>query len=314
LKKLRLAAGVIMLIAPLFILFVGYKSDKFSIYLILSLPLIIKGTCEVFRYFTKKGLKSFDNYILANLYGLHKLLFGVCIILAIIIPSFIWLYITNPNKVVGVLGKPQPILFITITSVFSFSILSIVDFFILKSKRFADKENIKQSGKLGETKVINTLESFCEHNHSYEHFHNILLKYQEFDSLLVGEKGIFNIEVKNYSGEKTVINIDSEGNWFKEKYGKKTAIKNPLEQVHRHHQVLESIFHDRYPITDILVIANSDNTIIGSKNTPLNLIKLDALPAFISNYKTRRKLTNTEIDEIIETIHEYKQDSRDSDY
>ena len=84
--------------------------------------------------------------------------------------------------------------------------------------------------------------------------------------------------------------------------------------MHRHHQVLESIFHDRYPITDILVIANSDNTIIGSKNTPLNLIKLDALPAFISNYKTRRKLTNTEIDEIMETIHEYKQDSRDSDY
>lgn len=313
-KKLRLAAGIIILIAPLFILSVGYKSDKFAIYLILSLPLIIKGVCEVIRYYTKKGINSYDNYLLTRLYGLHKVIFGICIALAVAIPSFIWLYVTKPSMVIDAFGEPQPILFISMVSILCYSLLSIVDFFILKSKSFTDKENIRQSGKEGETKVINALEAFCSHNSSYEYFHNILLKYQEFDSILVGEKGIFNIEVKNYSGEKTVITIDSQGNWFKEKYDKKTAITNPLEQVHRHHEVLESIFHDKYHIIDILVIANSDNIIMGSKNTLLNLVKLDALPAFINSYKVRRKLTNNEIDEIVNTIEEYKQDSRDSNY
>jgi len=314
LKKLRLAAGLIILIAPIYILFASYKTDKFTIFFILSLPLIIKGICEVLRYFTRKGIKSFENIILVRLHELHKLILWICIALAALIPAFIWIYITNPNKVIATLGKPMPILFVTIGSIFIFAIISIIDFFILKSKKYADKENIKQSGKIGETKVINALQDFCDHNRSYDFFHNILLKYQEFDSILVGEKGIFNIEVKNFSGEKTVISIDSQGNWFKEKYGKKTAITNPHEQVQRHHEVLESVFHNEYPIIDILVIANSENTIIGSKNTPLNLVKLDALPNFIANFKPRRKLTTHEIDEIIEIIEDHKQSSRESNY
>ncbi len=107
---------------------------------------------------------------------------------------------------------------------------------------------------------------------------------QEFDHLVIGPQGIFNIETKNYAGK---LAIDQNGNWFRIKKGETewTAEENPAQQLFRHHVLLQSIVGDDVPIIDVICMAHPNLVIIGQGNSLIPVVKKDLFADFIVNYK-----------------------------
>ncbi len=119
---------------------------------------------------------------------------------------------------------------------------------------------------------------------------------QEFDHLVIGPQGIFNIETKNYTGKLT---IDQNGNWFRLKKGEIewTAEENPAQQLFRHHVLLQSIVGDSVPIIDVICMAHPNLMISGQGNSLIPVVKKDLLADFIVNYNPVG-LTENEIADI----------------
>ena len=127
---------------------------------------------------------------------------------------------------------------------------------------------------------------------------------QEFDHLVVGPQGIFNIETKNYSGK---LAIDQNGNWFRIKKGEVewSAEENPAQQLFRHHVLLQSIVGDDVPIIDVICMAHPNLMISGQGNSLIPVVKKDLLADFIVNYKTSG-LTKSEIETVCAKINQSK--------
>lgn len=125
-------------------------------------------------------------------------------------------------------------------------------------------------GKYGDDVIILENNSFVDES-------------QEFDHLVIGSQGIFNIETKNYAGK---LAIDKNGNWFRLKKGEKewVAEENPAQQLFRHHMLLQSIVGDNIPIIDIICMAHPNLMIIGQGNSLIPVVKKDLLADFIVNY------------------------------
>lgn len=155
-----------------------------------------------------------------------------------------------------------------------------------------------ESGQKGEKEVVYTL-SWLDKEKKFIVINNITLqcedKKQQFDHIVIGENGIFNIETKSYSGN---ITINEDGNWTREKLGRIEAIENPLFQSQRHHKILNSLLRGKYPIIDIVVLTRKEFTITGVKNTPINVVRVDSLQYFIENYNVEKILSENDIKEI----------------
>lgn len=107
---------------------------------------------------------------------------------------------------------------------------------------------------------------------------------QEFDHLVIGPQGVFNIETKNYSGK---VYIDKSGNWMRLKKGETewTPEENPAQQLFRHHVMLQSILSDQVPIIDVICMSHPSLMISGQENSGIPIIKKDLLADFIVNYQ-----------------------------
>lgn len=127
---------------------------------------------------------------------------------------------------------------------------------------------------------------------------------QEFDHLVIGPQGIFNIETKNYAGK---LAIDQNGNWFRLKKGETewVAEENPAQQLFRHHVLLQSIVGDNVPIIDIICMAHPNLMIAGQRNSLIPVVKKDLLADFIVNYEPVG-LLQTEIADICNKINACK--------
>ncbi|HOK42242.1 MAG TPA: nuclease-related domain-containing protein [Thermoclostridium caenicola] len=156
-----------------------------------------------------------------------------------------------------------------------------------------NEEKIKQAGQEGEKKVAYALK-WLDRNR-FKVFANIRLsdsgEAQEFDSIVIGDKAVFNIEIKNYTGNLT---IDQEGNWYRVVNGHKTGMENPVFQVKRHHKVLNNILEGKIPIVDLIVWANIESVIEGAQYSLVKVIKVDQLTHFIENYDEGRSLSKEE--------------------
>lgn len=119
---------------------------------------------------------------------------------------------------------------------------------------------------------------------------------QEFDHLVIGPQGIFNIETKNYTGK---LSIDQNGNWYRLKKGETewTAEENPAQQLFRHHVLLQSIVGDNISIIDVICMAHPNLMISGQGNSFIPVVKKDLLADFIVNYKSAG-LTASDIENI----------------
>lgn len=127
---------------------------------------------------------------------------------------------------------------------------------------------------------------------------------QEFDHLVIGPQGIFNIETKYYSGK---LKIDQYGNWTRLKKGASEWIPvvNPAQQVFRHHTLLQSITGDQIPIIDIICMAHPELMMTGQEHSQTPVIKCDLLGSFITGYDTKA-LTPEQAEAITARIETHK--------
>lgn len=127
---------------------------------------------------------------------------------------------------------------------------------------------------------------------------------QEFDHLVIGPQGIFNIETKNYAGK---LAIDKAGNWLRMKKGETEwcAEENPAQQIFRHRVLLQSIVGYQIPIIDIICLSHPSIMIAGQENSRIPVIKKDLLADFIVNYRSAG-LTAEQVAMIKRQINGYK--------
>ena len=127
---------------------------------------------------------------------------------------------------------------------------------------------------------------------------------QEFDHLVIGPQGIFNIETKNYSGK---LAIDKAGNWLRMKRGETEwcAEENPAQQIFRHRVLLQSIVGYQIPIIDIICLSHPSIMIAGQENSRIPIIKKDLLADFIVNCRSA-DLTAEQVTMLKCQINSYK--------
>lgn len=305
-RKIRYILAYIMLIGGSHLVYTFYGNRKHLLYFAFSIILILKALLEFLRYFTHKGINSYINKLLKKRTVVSSsiliLSFGMFFILSFYFYKY---FISVPLVIEGwraLLTKAAEI--VDLSAALIFFLIILVDYILLSGKKYQIEDEIIESGKAGENLVYRELKTLKKEERGYLLYRNLLLKFQEFDFILIGENGIFNIEVKHYDGDNTKIKISEDGKWTKEKNRKIVEITNPEEQVMRHRDVLNNIFGDKYPIIDFLVLANDKNFIEGSNNTKLRLVKLSNLTNLIKNYKSEKPLSKEDISSIKSLIRE----------
>lgn len=132
---------------------------------------------------------------------------------------------------------------------------------------------------------------------------NFIDEAQEYDHIIVGKQGVFNIETKNYSGK---LIVDANGNWIRiKKDGTQEGERNPIQQLRRHEKLLRSIIGSDVPIINIICMAHPKMIIEGVENCSIPLVKSDLLVEFIETYKSDVSLSDDEISECIKKIESY---------
>ncbi|GAA0077885.1 hypothetical protein UT300005_22630 [Clostridium sp. CTA-5] len=175
---------------------------------------------------------------------------------------------------------------------------------------------IKKAGKEGEDKVKSILNTL--NKDKYKVISSFYLRgndlTQELDSLIISSNGIFNIEVKNFSGD---ITINKSGEWIRIKNGKSETIKNPKDQIERHHKVIKDVVGKNINIVDILVIANDRSTLSVKGNINYKVLLYKDLKDYIYNYKYNCKYNIIDLEKKIlnrktgdSSIFGYKENSK----
>ncbi len=127
---------------------------------------------------------------------------------------------------------------------------------------------------------------------------------QEFDHIVIGPQGVFQIETKNYVGK---LIVDKNGNWIRIKRdGVEEGERNPLSQLRRHEKVLRSILGEEIPIISILCMAHPKMIIEGVEYCPVPLIKSDLLVEYIEQYPAILPLTEAQIQKCLDQIESYR--------
>jgi Nuclease-related domain. len=125
----------------------------------------------------------------------------------------------------------------------------------------------------------------------------------EFDSIVIGKNGIFNIETKNWSGSLSVkqngeyTRLDRQGNPIYE-------TKSPLNQVRDHSDILSNIMENKYGIINILCMANK-NLVLDVNYDGIKILRIDDLTEYIVNYQAKENLSPEEIDNIMNKIEQH---------
>lgn len=126
---------------------------------------------------------------------------------------------------------------------------------------------------------------------------------QEYDHLIVSNKGVFNIETKNYTGK---LVVDQYGNWIRKKDNEEEGLKNPLQQIRQHEKILMSFLPEDCKVISIICIANDKAIIEGSENCPIPIIKSDMLVEFIENCdEDETKISDSQVKQCVNAIYSH---------
>lgn len=133
---------------------------------------------------------------------------------------------------------------------------------------------------------------------------NLVDAYQEFDHLIVGPQGVFNIETKGYKGQ---IVIDENGKWYTKKANRDEveSLESPVGQVLRHSNILKS-FLGEVPVIDIICMANKELIMRGENNSPIKIVQTDMLLNYIQNYENGKNFSEEVIETIADLIDSHK--------
>lgn len=181
--------------------------------------------------------------------------------------------------------------------------------YMILSRRY----NILISGLRGE-KLLSKIAK--KHRNSYHIFLNVPVRYKrnrsEIDMLMVSEKGILIVEVKNHSG--TIIGSDKDEQWCQYKYYKdghstESEMKNPIKQLSRQRDILKNILrshgHDVW-IDGVVLFSNPFVRLKLSLNNPNSFVVSGEkeLDDFINSYKPSKKLDRDDVKRIVSILEE----------
>lgn len=170
------------------------------------------------------------------------------------------------------------------------------------------KYKILQTGLKGESDTVNILKSLDE---SYTVFNNLHIsvegKETEIDNVVIGNNGIFIVEVKNHNGT-----IEGNGNddiWVQHKIGRKGGaytkeFKNPIKQVKYQTFMLSKYLkanNINVWIEDMVYFSNNeaDSRVFDAEKVFFN--PYDVL-IYIQQYVPRKQVSQNEIDSIIKRL------------
>lgn len=175
------------------------------------------------------------------------------------------------------------------------------------------KYNILLSGLKGEKLLYKIAK---KHKNEYHIFLNLPIRYKrnrsEIDMLMISEKGIVIVEVKNHSG--TIIGGDKDEHWcqyklYKDGRSTESEMKNPIRQISRQRDILKNILRSHgYDVwIDGVVLFSNPFVRLKLNLSGANSIVVSGekeLDVFISEYESPHKTSAEDVEEIVAIVKE----------
>ncbi|MGG7143351.1 nuclease-related domain-containing protein [Clostridium nigeriense] len=172
------------------------------------------------------------------------------------------------------------------------AIISIIIFILLKQRNHYSKLN------LGEKEVSKILSEIK----GYKLLNDVMIKGEngtsQIDHILIGKKGIFVIETKDYSGE--IYGEEYSRYWTQSINKRKNKFYNPIRQNYGHIKALERYLKRSDIFISVIVFTNKSELKKINSETPV--IQLRKLKRFIRKYKSDIRLSKEEVREIYDYI------------
>ena len=174
------------------------------------------------------------------------------------------------------------------------TIVLILIIFIYKLRK---KQRLKALNK-GEQEVINILNKIK----GYKLLNNIMIKNDkgtsQIDHILIGKKGIFVIETKDFNG---IIYGDKYSKYWTQILNKtNNKFYNPIRQNYGHIKALEKCIKTKGIFISVIVFTNKSQ--LKEIKTNISVIQLKELKGFIKKYKSDKNLSVDEINKIYNLI------------
>lgn len=151
----------------------------------------------------------------------------------------------------------------------------------------------------GEIEVNEVLEKIK----GYKLLSNVMIKRQngtsQIDHILIGRKGVFVIETKDFSGK--IYGDQYSKYWMQKLNGRKNTFYNPIRQNYGHIKALEEMLDRKDIFISLIVFTNKSN--IKKIKAEVPVIQLKKLKRFIKKYKSDIYLSKDEISEIYNSIN-----------
>lgn len=164
----------------------------------------------------------------------------------------------------------------------------------LRKKAASIQKDKEAAGLMGE---VRTAQELSRLDSRYKVFNRFYLYHggmrQEYDHVILGPNGIFHVESKNWSG---LIQLSDHG----VRRSVKGEWHDPVEQMYRHHMLLEALLRENefaHDLVGILCFTNRNAEIKGHLSTFLPL-RINQLMSAITNHVTKRPLTDQDISNI----------------
>ena len=151
----------------------------------------------------------------------------------------------------------------------------------------------------GEIEVNEVLEKIK----GYKLLSNVMIKREsgtsQIDHILIGKKGVFVIETKDYNGK--IYGDQYSKYWMQKLNGRKNTFYNPIRQNYGHVKALEEVLNRRDIFISLIVFTNKSK--IKKVKSEIPVIQVKMLKKFIRKYKTDIGLSKDEISEIYDAIN-----------
>jgi hypothetical protein len=174
---------------------------------------------------------------------------------------------------------------------------------------FFHEAKISSSGVQGEENTLELLSALPE---GYQVFHNVNVTFGDYsnklDVVIVGENGLFVVEVKNHNG-RIVGNVEDQ-QWRQHKIGRKgnpysSEMRNPIKQVKGQTMTLSKNFKMmklNVWIQGIVFFSNSEVILELRGNSDIPVFSGEELKRYITRFSPKEKMAIESIKRISEWL------------
>lgn len=156
-------------------------------------------------------------------------------------------------------------------------------------------------GELGEYNANKKLSKLKKYNLIYD----VMLKTTEgtyqIDHILVGPKGIFVIETKNYNGY--IYGNEWDYEWTQALFGRRNKFYNPIRQNYGHVKAVESIIPKNYRHSIYSVILFGDECKLKKVKTKTPVLYIRQVRKYINNFEVNNLIEEDEINHIVNKLN-----------